>query len=36
VEEKVRESDSEGISFVNDIAWVIDRENVGENTQRLE
>jgi len=30
------ETQSEGISFVNDVAWVVEGEAVGECTQRLE
>jgi len=36
VEEKEEEYGSEGISFVDDVAWVIEGEDVGECTQRLE
>jgi len=36
VEEKENECGSEGISFVDDVAWVVEGEDVGECTQRLE
>ena len=36
VEEKEEEYGSEGISFVDDVAWVVEGEDVGECTQRLE
>jgi len=36
VEEREEECRSEGISFVNDVAWVVEGEDVGECTQRLE
>jgi len=36
VEEKDEECGSEGISFVDDVAWVVEGEDVGECTQRLE
>jgi len=36
VEEKGRECGSEGISLVDDVAWVVEGEDVGECTQRLE
>jgi len=36
VEEKEKEYGSEGISFVDDVAWVVEGEDVGECTQRLE
>jgi len=36
VEEEEKESESEGISFVDDVAWVVEGEDVGECTQRLE
>jgi hypothetical protein len=36
VEDKERECGSEGISFVDDVAWVVEGEDVGECTQRLE
>jgi ribonuclease HI len=36
VEEKEEECGSEGISFVDDVAWVVEGEDVGECTQRLE
>jgi len=36
VEEKEEESGSEGISFVDDVAWVVEGEDVGQCTQRLE
>jgi len=36
VEEKEKECRSEGISFVDDVAWVVEGEDVGECTQRLE
>jgi len=36
VEEKEKECGSEGISFVDDVAWVVEGEDVGECTQRLE
>ena len=35
-EEEEKECGSEGISFVNDVAWVVEGEDVGECTQRLE
>jgi len=34
VEEKEKECGSEGISFVDDVAWVEEGEDVGECTQR--
>jgi hypothetical protein len=36
VEKEEGESGSEGISFVDDVAWVVEGEDVGECTQRLE
>jgi len=36
VEETEEESGSEGISFVDDVAWVVECEDVRECTQRLE
>jgi len=33
VEKKEEECGSEGISFVNDVAWVVEGEDVGECTQ---
>jgi len=36
VEKKEEECGSEGISFVNDVAWVVEGEDVGECTKRLE
>jgi len=36
VEKKQEECGSEGISFVDDVAWVAEGEDVGECTQRLE
>jgi len=36
VEDKEGKCGSEGISFVNDAAWVVEGEDVGECTQRLE
>jgi len=36
VENKEKESGSEGISFVDDVAWVVEGEDVEECTQRLE
>jgi len=36
VEEKEKECGSEGISFVDDVAWVVEGGDVGECTQRLE
>ena len=36
VEDKEEECGSEGISFVDDVAWVVEGEDVGECTQRLE
>jgi len=36
VEENEKECGSEGISFVDDVAWVVEGEDVGECTQRLE
>jgi hypothetical protein len=36
VEEKEEECGNEGISFVDDVAWVVEGEDVGECTQRLE
>jgi len=36
VEDKEEESGSEGISFVDDVAWVAEGKDVGECTQRLE
>jgi len=36
VEEKEKECGSEGISFIDDVAWVVEGEDVGECTQRLE
>jgi len=36
VEMKEKESGSEGISFVDDVAWVVEGEDVGECTQQLE
>jgi len=36
VEDKEKECGSEGISFVDDVAWVVDGEDVAECTQRLE
>ena len=36
VEEKENECGSEGISFVDDVSWVVEGEDVGECTQRLE
>ena len=36
VEEKEKECGSEGISFVDDVAWVVEGEDVGECKQRLE
>jgi len=36
VEEKEKECGSEGISFVDDVAWVVEGEDVGECTQQLE
>jgi len=36
VEEKEEECGSEGISFVDDVAWVVEGEDVEECTQRLE
>jgi len=35
VEHKEEECGSEGISFVDDVAWVVEEEDVGECTQRL-
>jgi hypothetical protein len=34
--EKQEERESEGISFVDDVAWVVDCQDVGECTRRLE
>jgi len=36
VEDKEKECGSQGISFVDDVAWVVEGEDVGECTQRLE
>jgi len=36
VEDKEKECGSKGISFVDDVAWVVEGEDVGECTQRLE
>jgi hypothetical protein len=36
VEDEEEECGSEGISFVDDVAWVVEGEDVGECTQRLE
>jgi len=36
VEEQEGECGSEGISFVDDVAWVLEGEDVGECTQQLE
>jgi len=36
VEKKEEDCGSEGISFVDDVAWVVEGEDVGECTQRLE
>jgi len=36
VEDEVTECGSEGISFVDDVAWVVEGEDGGECTQRLE
>jgi len=36
VENKQEERGSEGISFVDDVAWVVEGKDVGECTQRLE
>jgi len=36
VEDKEKECGSEGISFVDDVAWVVEGEDVGECTLRLE
>ena len=36
VQDKENECGSEGISFVDDVAWVVEGEDVGECTQRLE
>jgi len=36
VEKKEEECGSEGISFVNDVAWVVEGEDVGKCTKRLE
>jgi len=36
VEEKEKECGSEGISFVDNVAWVVEGEDVRECTQRLE
>jgi hypothetical protein len=36
VEKEEEECDSEGISFVDDVAWVVEGGDVGECTQRLE
>jgi len=36
VEDKEKDCGSEGISFVDDVAWVVEGEDVGECTQRLE
>lgn len=36
IEENDEESESEGISFVDYVAWVIEAEGVGEFTERLE
>jgi len=36
VEKKEKVSGSEGISFVDDVAWVVEGEDVGECTQGLE
>jgi len=36
VENQEMECGSEGISFVDDVAWVVEGEDVGECTQRLE
>jgi len=36
VENEEEEGGSEGITFVDDVAWVVEGENVGECTQRLE
>jgi len=36
VEDKEEECGSEGISFVDDVAWVVEGDDVGECTQRLE
>jgi len=36
VERQEEQCNSEGISFVDDVAWVVDGEDVGECTQRLE
>jgi len=36
VEEQEKECRREGISFVDDVAWVVEGEDVGECTQRLE
>jgi len=33
---KDEECGTEGISFVDDVAWVVEGEDVGECTQRLE
>jgi retron-type reverse transcriptase len=36
VEKKEKENQHEGISFVDDVAWVVEGDGVGECTQRLE
>jgi len=36
VEKKEEDCGSEGISFVDDVAWVVEGKDVGECTQRLE
>jgi len=36
VEDKKEECGSDSISFVDDVAWVVESEGVGECTQRLE
>jgi hypothetical protein len=35
-EEEDKECESKGISFVDDVAWVVEGQDVGEYTQRLE
>jgi len=36
VEKKEEQCGSEGISFVDDVAWVVEGEDVGECTQQVE
>jgi hypothetical protein len=36
VEKDAKESESQGISFVDDVAWVVEGVDVGECTQRVE